>query len=59
MDRDKFLVLTSDPEAITGVAVNVPTAEPRHKRFIFSKVKSVNSLCIHVFCITHIEIVTN
>ena len=54
MDRDKFLVRTSDPEAITGVAVNVPTAEPRHKRFIFSKVKSVNSLCI-----THIEIVTN
>jgi len=31
VDRDKFLVRTSDPEAITGVAVNVPTAEPRQK----------------------------
>ena len=56
MDRDKFLVLTSDPEAITGVAVNVPTAEPRQKRFVFSKEKSVNSLCIHI---THIQIVSN
>lgn len=39
MDRDKFLVLTSDPEAITGVAVNVPTAEPRHKRLVLVRKK--------------------
>ena len=46
MDRDKFLDLTSDPEAITGVAVNVPTAEPKHKRFVFIKEKSVNNIQI-------------